>query len=134
MDDSDGKHPKHYADDPRGALGVPPDELSNDDLLRELNSLHRTRDDTLRHGPDDALAQHNRRTAELEAEYLRRNPDREIARGTEALGDPDDTDFAEEHASPTFADEPVGGPERVAEQESPRGLAGMDEPRHPRIT
>lgn len=121
MHEAGGKHP--------GPLGVPPGELSDEELLRELNSLHRTRDDTLRHGPDDALAQHNRRMFELEQEYLRRNPDREIARGTEVLGDPDDSDFAGEHASPTFADELAGGPERVTETESPRGLSGMDEPR-----
>jgi Family of unknown function (DUF6158) len=58
--------------------GVPPGQLTDDDLLRELASVHRTRNDTLRHGPDDALAEHDRRTAELEAEYLRRFPEREV--------------------------------------------------------
>lgn len=59
-------------------LGVAPQELTDEDLLRELSSLHRTRHDTLRHGSDDALAEHDRRTAELEAEYLRRFPRREV--------------------------------------------------------
>jgi hypothetical protein len=59
-------------------LGVDPAELSADDLLRELYTLHSTRHETLRHGSDDALANHNRRLAELESEYLRRYPQREI--------------------------------------------------------
>ena len=46
--------------------------------MRELESLHRTRLDTLRHAPDRALAMHLTRTAELEAEYLRRVPHREV--------------------------------------------------------
>jgi hypothetical protein len=58
--------------------GIPAHELSDDDLIREMRSLHRTRDDAVRHGPDDALTTHDRRTAELESEYLRRFPDREI--------------------------------------------------------
>jgi len=59
-------------------LGIPPIELENDDLMRELREIHRTRHDTLRHGSDDALANHDERMADLEAEYLRRWPEREI--------------------------------------------------------
>ncbi len=59
--------------------GVPAGDLTDDDLLRELGELHRTRDDTFRHGSDQALARHDARQAELEAEYLRRFPDREVA-------------------------------------------------------
>ncbi|MGB2570211.1 DUF6158 family protein [Micromonospora citrea] len=59
-------------------LGVDPAELGDEDLIRELQSLHRTRLDTLRHASDSALANHLRRTAELETEYLARNPGREI--------------------------------------------------------
>ena len=62
-------------------LGVDPAELSAADLLRELHSLHETRHDTLRHGSDDALANHNRRMVELESEYLRRYPQREVDPG-----------------------------------------------------
>jgi hypothetical protein len=58
--------------------GVDPAELTDDDLVREMASLHRTRLDTLRHGPDAALANHLRRTAELETEYLTRHPGREV--------------------------------------------------------
>lgn len=61
------------------ADGIDPARLSDDDLLRELESVHQTRHDTLRFGSDDALANHDRRMAELEAEYLRRYPEREIS-------------------------------------------------------
>jgi len=63
---------------PEGPPGVPPSELSDEDLLRELASLHETRHDTLRHGSDHALENHNRRMVELESEYLRRFPQREV--------------------------------------------------------
>jgi hypothetical protein len=43
-----------------------------------MQSLHRTRLDTLRHATDSALANHLRRTAELETEYLARYPGREV--------------------------------------------------------
>lgn len=59
-------------------IGVDPTDLDADDLLRELRSLHDTRHDTLRHGSDDALENHNRRMLELEKEYLRRFPQREV--------------------------------------------------------
>ncbi|SBT50110.1 DUF6158 family protein [Micromonospora narathiwatensis] len=66
-------------DDLDGALlGVDPAELGDEDLIREMTSLHRTRLDTLRHATDSALANHLRRTAELETEYLARHPGREV--------------------------------------------------------
>ena len=58
--------------------GIDPAGLGDDDLFRELASLHRTRLETLRHGPDAALNNHLRRTAELETEYLARYPGREV--------------------------------------------------------
>jgi LPS sulfotransferase NodH len=58
--------------------GIDPAGLADDDLFRELASLHRTRLDTLRHGPDAALETHLRRTAELETEYMARYPGREV--------------------------------------------------------
>jgi hypothetical protein len=61
------------------SLGVPPYGLSDDDVLRELRSLHQTRLDTLRHGSEQSLTHHLRRTDELEREYLRRFPGREIS-------------------------------------------------------
>ena len=66
-------------DTPVGAeQGIDPAGLADEDLIRELGSLHRTRLQTLRHGPDAALANHLRRTAELETEYLARHPGREV--------------------------------------------------------
>jgi hypothetical protein len=59
-------------------VGVAPDELSIDELLRELAHLHETRNETFRHGSAHALNEHTTRTAALEAEYLRRFPRREV--------------------------------------------------------
>jgi Family of unknown function (DUF6158) len=58
--------------------GVPAGQLSDDDLLRELRGVHRTRNDSLRHGSDQAMTRHGERMSELEDEYLRRFPDREV--------------------------------------------------------
>lgn len=58
--------------------GVPAAELADDDLLRELTHLHATRTETFLHGSDVALAVHTRRTQELEADWVRRNPARQI--------------------------------------------------------
>jgi hypothetical protein len=58
--------------------GVDPATLSDEDLLRELESLHGSRNETFRHGSDDALAAHTERTRALEAEYVRRRPGREV--------------------------------------------------------
>ena len=58
--------------------GIDPAKLDDEDLFRELSSLYRTRLATLRHGPDAALDNHLRRTAQLETEYIARNPGREI--------------------------------------------------------
>jgi hypothetical protein len=59
-------------------IGIDPAELADDDLFRELSSLYRTRMSTLRHGPDSALANHFKRTAALESEYMARYPGREV--------------------------------------------------------
>ncbi|MBB5132863.1 hypothetical protein HNP84_002584 [Thermocatellispora tengchongensis] len=59
-------------------MGIDPRELSDEDLFREMRHVHETRSDTLRHGSEDALAHHTTRTAELEIEYLRRFPEREV--------------------------------------------------------
>jgi hypothetical protein len=58
--------------------GVPAADLGDIDLLNELTSVHDSRNDTFRHGSDAALANLNARTAELEAEYLTRYPQREV--------------------------------------------------------
>ena len=59
-------------------VGIPPQDLADEDLFRELGSLYRTREDTLRHGSDDALRFSSERTQALETEYLRRYPQREV--------------------------------------------------------
>lgn len=60
----------------RPMTGVPPTLLTDEALDRELLHLHETRNDTFLHGSEDALTFHTARTAALEEEYLRRNPDR----------------------------------------------------------
>jgi hypothetical protein len=59
-------------------VGIDGSELTDEELLRELGSLYRTRMDTLRHASDAALGTHLARTTDLEAEYLRRWPEREV--------------------------------------------------------
>ncbi|MQY12539.1 hypothetical protein SRB5_26740 [Streptomyces sp. RB5] len=61
--------------------GVAPHELPEHQLIRELETIHRTRHDTLLHGSPASLAAHNTRMAELEGEYLRRHPERMVAPG-----------------------------------------------------
>ncbi|QUH00365.1 hypothetical protein HUO13_05615 [Saccharopolyspora erythraea] len=58
--------------------GIPGSELSEADLLRELKHLHQTRHDTFLHGSPEALREHTARTFELEQEYVRRHPDRDV--------------------------------------------------------
>jgi hypothetical protein len=62
-----------------GSRGVGPAQFDDDELLKELESVHRTRHDTFLHGSDDALSEHTRRTKELENEYLRRHPERSVS-------------------------------------------------------
>lgn len=69
-----------------GARGVDPGRLSDSQLLKELETVHRTRHDTFLYGSSDALAAHNTRTAQLEGEYLRRNPRRVVASGRTRAG------------------------------------------------
>jgi hypothetical protein len=60
------------------ADGVPAADLPDEDLLRELASVHRTRHETFLHGSTQSVVVHTERTCELEDEYLRRHPEREI--------------------------------------------------------
>ena len=61
--------------------GVDPSRLDDQQLMKELETIHRTRHDTLLYASNDALRAHNGRMAELEGEYLRRNPRRPVAAG-----------------------------------------------------
>jgi hypothetical protein len=65
----------------RTSTGIDAGRLDDQQLIRELESIHRTRHDTLLHGSNDALRTHNERMAQLEGEYLRRNPRRPVAAG-----------------------------------------------------
>ncbi|MFK4068232.1 DUF6158 family protein [Streptomyces sp. NPDC029674] len=61
--------------------GVDPGRLDDQQLIKELETIHRTRHTTLLHGSSDALRAHNERMAQLEGEYLRRHPQRSVAGG-----------------------------------------------------
>lgn len=63
---------------PRGAMGVDPRALDDEDLFRELRHLHETRSDALFHASDGALERHTSRMEELEREYLERFPGRHV--------------------------------------------------------
>ncbi|MFC9330074.1 DUF6158 family protein [Kitasatospora sp. NPDC057015] len=68
-----------HPDGPRAKPeGISPHALDNGVLLHELEQLHRTRHETFLYGSDDALAHHTARTAQLEAEYLHRFPNRQV--------------------------------------------------------
>ncbi|MFS4095406.1 DUF6158 family protein [Streptomyces sp. AF1A] len=69
--------------DERGTTmtGVDPSRLDHQQLMKELETIHRTRHDTLLYGSNDALRAHNERMAQLEGEYLRRNPRRLVSAG-----------------------------------------------------
>lgn len=57
-------------------------------------------------------------------EHPHRGPEQLPGRRT--TYDPDQPDIGEEHNSTTFVGEVPGGPERVEEPESPKGLAGLE--------
>ncbi|CAM5721190.1 putative protein OS=Streptomyces fumanus OX=67302 GN=GCM10018772_59080 PE=4 SV=1 [Streptomyces fumanus] len=63
------------------STGVDPARLDDQQLMKELENIHRTRHDTLLYGSNDALRAHNERMAQLEGEWLRRNPRRPVAAG-----------------------------------------------------
>ncbi|GGS03640.1 hypothetical protein GCM10010269_48210 [Streptomyces humidus] len=93
--------------DERGTTmtGVDPDRLDDQQLMRELETIHRTRHDTLLYGSNDALRAHNDRMARLEGEYLRRNPSRFVSPGRTREGARERTAGA---AGRGPADAPVG--------------------------
>jgi hypothetical protein len=57
--------------------GVPAEQLSDDDLRRELGQLRLKQDDIERDGTEDQKANHARRSGELGSEFGRRFPDEE---------------------------------------------------------
>lgn len=54
--------------------GVPPADLDDADLRRELRHLHDTRHATVLDGSESALENHTQRMLALETEFLRRFP------------------------------------------------------------
>ncbi|WP_250279562.1 DUF6158 family protein [Frankia sp. Cppng1_Ct_nod] len=52
--------------------GIPPAQLSDEDLAHEVEHLHETRHETFLHGSSDAFETHTARMLSLEHEYLRR--------------------------------------------------------------
>ncbi|WP_405592469.1 DUF6158 family protein [Streptomyces sp. NBC_01092] len=88
--------------DERGTTmtGVDPSRLDDQQLMKELENIHRTRHDTLLYGSNDALRAHNHRMAQLEGEYLRRNPHRTVAAGRTREGARDRTQGCPTHATP----------------------------------
>jgi uncharacterized protein DUF6158 len=54
--------------------GVPPQELADDDLRREVEHLHETRQDAMLTASEAAWQTHTERMLALENEYLRRFP------------------------------------------------------------
>jgi hypothetical protein len=55
--------------------GIPPGDLDDDDLRREVAHLHETRHDTLLGGSESALEAHTQRMLALEREFLLRFPE-----------------------------------------------------------
>ncbi|MFI7500042.1 DUF6158 family protein [Streptomyces sp. NPDC049687] len=90
--------------------GVDPDRLDDQQLMKELETIHRTRHDTLLYGSNDALRAHNERMARLEGEYLRRNPRRFVAPGRTREGARERATAVEgvRGARPAAAETPVG--------------------------
>jgi len=56
------------------SMGIDPNVLDDEDLRRELQHLHDTRQDTVLAASQDALENHTRRMLALESEFLRRFP------------------------------------------------------------
>ncbi|MEU5401367.1 DUF6158 family protein [Streptomyces sp. NPDC005963] len=61
--------------------GIEAARLGDQELIRELETIHRSRHDTLLYGSPAALSAHTTRMAELEEEYVRRHPDRRVSAG-----------------------------------------------------
>ncbi|MFH8798921.1 DUF6158 family protein [Streptomyces sp. NPDC017936] len=94
--------------------GVDPDRLDDQQLMKELETIHRTRHDTLLYGSNDALRAHNDRMAKLEGEYLRRNPRRSVLPGRTREG-AREREAADDQGGKASAGTPVGkwGPGRT---------------------
>lgn len=54
-----GRMNEHDTRDGGGGTGVDPGRLDDQQLMKELETIHRTRHDTLLYGSNDALRAHN---------------------------------------------------------------------------
>ncbi|MCX2926861.1 DUF6158 family protein [Streptomyces sp. NEAU-W12] len=81
--------------------GVEPNRLDDQQLMKELETIHRTRHDTLLYASNGALRAHNERMAQLEGEYLRRNPRRRVAAARTREGARERTGAAGETPTPS---------------------------------
>ncbi|MDQ2837906.1 MAG: DUF6158 family protein [Actinomycetota bacterium] len=70
------------------ALGIPASGLSEDDLRHELLQLKIKQADIQADGTPAQQANHQRRTAELEEEFLRRFGSSEVESGSESGSEP----------------------------------------------
>lgn len=77
---------KNVAEPGRRGGGIDPAGLDEAQLIKELETIHRTRHETLLFGSADALDTHNSRMAQLEGEYLRRHPRRQVVAGRTRAG------------------------------------------------
>lgn len=92
-------------------MGISARDLSDDDLRRELAHLKEKTDDIDSDGTNDQRANHRRRTAELEEEFLRRNPpsaENASPDGSSAHADNDDNRDAQPDRDGTDDVSPAG--------------------------
>ena len=98
-------------------IGIPAGRLSDDDLRHELLQLKKKQDDIQSDGTDAQQANHRRRTAELEAEFLERfggDAPGGDARADDTSGaDPASGDVTTTVGSETAADERPAGAHRA---------------------
>jgi hypothetical protein len=79
-----GKHPGNIAaeqtaeEDMVTRYGIPAEQLSDDELSRDLEHVYEKRYDMFRNGAADQFRNNVQRMAELEAEYLSRFPDKVV--------------------------------------------------------
>lgn len=71
---------------PSARHGVDPGVLDESALVRELAHLHATRHETFLHGSVDSLTEHSIRMGDLEREWVRRHPDRDVDAGRTRAG------------------------------------------------
>lgn len=99
------------------SMGIPPEQLSDDELRHELAQLKLKQDDIERDGTPDQKFHHKRRTAELEPSFVERfaagsdsaDADREAAQSDAPQGeDAEPADHPQPGVMPGEAEPPSG--------------------------